>query len=333
MIAALSIMLAYGVGGWSLWLRWFVLLLAGHWLADVVSRALLLFLRQADLRMTLLASVVASVIGAWVITGIFSASNPSEAMNTTYGVAGMAIRTFSASSPWEAMNTTYGVAGMATFGFCALMLVTTALREDADRRTTSDRQLVELKLHALQSQIEPHFIYNTLANVQQLVRSAPADADRMLSSLIQYLKTTIPDVRAGGKATIKHELDRILSYLEIMQMRMGKRLQYSLDVPENMYKLHVPPLGILTLVENAVKHGIDAKPEGGSLQIIVTRPERKLVIRVLDNGAGFGSEVGGGMGLANLRERISTQYGERAMLSLNHRKPSGVEAILTIPAE
>jgi sensor histidine kinase YesM len=271
---------------------------------------LLLFPRQADLRMTLLASVVASVIGAWVVTGIFSASNP-----------------------WEAMNTTFDFAGMATFGFCALMLVTTALREDADRRTTSDRQLVELKLHALQSQIEPHFIYNTLANVQQLVRSAPADADRMLSSLIQYLKTTIPDVRAGGKATIKHELDRILSYLEIMQMRMGKRLQYSLDVPENMYKLHVPPLGILTLVENAVKHGIDAKPEGGSLQIIVTRPERKLVIRVLDNGAGFGSEVGGGMGLANLRERISTQYGERAMLSLNHRKPSGVEAILTIPAE
>jgi sensor histidine kinase YesM len=118
-----------------------------------------------------------------------------------------------------------------------------------------------------------------------------------------------------------------------MQMRMGKRLQYRLDVPEDMYKLQVPPLGILTLVENAVKHGIDAMPEGGLLQIIVTRTERKLVIRVLDNGAGFGSEVGGGMGLANLRERISTQYGERAMLSLNHRKPSGVEAILTIPAE
>lgn len=309
-IAGLTILVAYALGGWSQWLRWFVLLAGGHWFADGVSRVLLLFPRQADLRMTLLASVVASVIGAWVVTGIFSASNP-----------------------WEAMNTTFDFAGMATFGFCALMLVTTALREDADRRTTSDRQLVELKLHALQSQIEPHFIYNTLANVQQLVRSAPADADRMLSSLIQYLKTTIPDVRAGGKATIKHELDRILSYLEIMQMRMGKRLQYSLDVPENMYKLHVPPLGILTLVENAVKHGIDAKPEGGSLQIIVTRPERKLVIRVLDNGAGFGSEVGSGMGLANLRERISTQYGERAMLSLNHRKPSGVEAILTIPAE
>jgi LytS/YehU family sensor histidine kinase len=104
-------------------------------------------------------------------------------------------------------------------------------------------------------------------------------------------------------------------------------------VPEDFYKLQVPPLGILTLVENAVKHGIDAMPEGGLLQIIVTRTERKLVIRVLDNGAGFGSEVGSGMGLANLRERISTQYGERATLSLNHRMPSGVEAILTIPAE
>jgi LytS/YehU family sensor histidine kinase len=192
--------------------------------------------------------------------------------------------------------------------------------------------MIDLKLNALQAQIEPHFLYNTLANVQQLVRSTPQVADEMLQHLITYLKAAIPDVR-NGRGLLGQEVDRAESYLKIMQIRMGARLQFEIKIDDDLRQIAIPPLGLLTLVENAVQHGIDRLPEGGMVTISGIKDDKKLLLKVIDNGVGFGDEIGSGMGLTNLRERLVTLYGKHAKLDLSHATPRGVEATLELPLE
>jgi sensor histidine kinase YesM len=216
--------------------------------------------------------------------------------------------------------------------FSTYLLISSTMQEESNRQAKSERQMVELRLRALQAQIEPHFLYNTLANVQQLVRSAPALADQMLQHLITYLKAAIPDVR-NGRGLLGPEVDRARSYLQIMQIRMGERLQFTINIDDDLRQIAVPPLGLLTLVENAVQHGIDRLPEGGTVAISAMKDDKKLILKVIDNGVGFGDEVGSGMGLANLRERLTTLYGKHAQLDLSHASPRGVEATLELPLE
>ena len=216
--------------------------------------------------------------------------------------------------------------------FSTYLLISSAMQEESNRQAKSERQMVELRLSALQAQIEPHFLYNTLANVQQLVRSTPTLADQMLQHLITYLKAAIPDVR-NGRGLLGPEVDRARSYLQIMQIRMGERLQFTINIDTDLRQIAVPPLGLLTLVENAVQHGIDRLPEGGTVAISATKADKKLILKVIDNGVGFGDEVGSGMGLTNLRERLTTLYGKHAQLDLAHASPRGVEATLELPLE
>ena len=221
---------------------------------------------------------------------------------------------------------------LALTAFSAYFLISTLLAEESNRQAKTERQMIELKLNALQAQIEPHFLYNTLANVQALVRSTPIVADQMLQHLITYLKAAIPDVR-NGRGLLGQEVDRAQSYLQIMQIRMGARLQFAINIDDDLRQIAIPPLGLLTLVENAVQHGIDRLPEGGMVMISAAKDDKKLILKVIDNGAGFGDEIGSGMGLTNLRERLTTIYGKQAKLDLTHTSPRGVEATLELPIE
>lgn len=208
-------------------------------------------------------------------------------------------------------------------------------REDAARHAreleqqTHLKQLAEMRLKALHAQIEPHFLFNTLGNVQHLLRTSPGDADTMLESLIRYLKSAVPQMRSGI-STVEEELARVEAYLAIMGVRMGKRLHYDVDVSAEARELPVPPLSLMTLVENAVKHGVDPKPLGGSIRIAGRMDSGTLILAVIDDGVGFTSEIGGGIGLTNLRDRLSAIHGRGASLELRSGHPSGVEATLSI---
>jgi hypothetical protein len=191
------------------------------------------------------------------------------------------------------------------------------------------KQLAEMRLKALHAQIEPHFLFNTLGNVQHLLRTSPPAADRMLESLIHYLKSAVPQMRSGT-STVGEELARVEAYLAIMEVRMGARLRYRIDVPDEARSEPLPPLSLLTLVENAVKHGVDPNPAGGSIRIEGRMSGASLTLRVIDDGIGFKSEIGSGVGLTNLRDRLFAIHGDAAALEMAARNPSGVEATLTI---
>ena len=201
------------------------------------------------------------------------------------------------------------------------------------RRESLQAQMVEARLCALQAQIEPHFLFNTLANVKRLYETAPARGREMLSSLINYLRAALPTMREPG-STLERELELVRSFLTILQMRMGERLAFSIDVPGRLAAARVPPMVLPTLVENAIKHGLSPLPEGGRIDIRVAQQEdRGLVIEVADNGAGFSASGGSGVGLANTRSRLTALYGTDASLSLAMAEPRGVVATVRLPLQ
>lgn len=209
------------------------------------------------------------------------------------------------------------------------------LLESACRREGLSAQMTQARLSALQAQIEPHFLFNTLANVKRLYETAPGKGREMLASLIDYLRAALPSMRASG-ATLAGELDLVRSFLTILQMRMGERLSFSIDVPAELHRARMPPLVLPTLVENAIKHGLAALPEGGSIRIraFVAGPDHDLLrIQVFDSGIGFKATSGSGVGLANTRSRLAALYGERASLTLASNTPRGVVATVTLPLQ
>jgi len=197
-------------------------------------------------------------------------------------------------------------------------------------RETLQAQMVEARLSALQAQIEPHFLFNTLANVKRLYETAPHRGREMLSSLISYLRAALPSMRQSG-STLGRELELARSFLTILKMRMGDRLDFSIDVEPALNDAQVPPMVLPTLVENAIKHGLSPLPEGGRIEIAARREGDDLLIDVRDNGAGFSSSGGSGVGLANTRSRLAALYGGRAGLSLTTEAPRGVLASVRMP--
>jgi sensor histidine kinase YesM len=199
-------------------------------------------------------------------------------------------------------------------------------------RETLQAQMVEARLSALQAQIEPHFLFNTLANVRRLYETVPHQGREMLSSLISYLRAALPSMRQSG-STLGRELDLARSFLTILKMRMGDRLDFSIEAEPALNDAQVPPMVLPTLVENAIKHGLSPLPEGGRIEIAARREGHDLLIDVRDNGAGFSSSGGSGVGLANTRSRLAALFGNRAALSLSSVAPRGVLASLRIPLE
>jgi signal transduction histidine kinase len=202
-------------------------------------------------------------------------------------------------------------------------------REEAESQRLS-RQLTEAKLQALQAQVEPHFLYNTLANVQALTETDPPRAGAMVGHLIDYLRNALPRMREST-STVGQEIDLARAYLSILQMRMGDRLSFDITLPEALASTPFPPLMLPSLVENAVKHGLEPVRHGGHVHILVEEREGRLRVVVSDTGRGVAEPPGQGVGLANLRERLAALYGSEGRLTLEANHPHGAIATLEIP--
>jgi len=203
------------------------------------------------------------------------------------------------------------------------------------RESVTEKELTVARLNLLHAQVEPHFLYNTLASAQVLTRSDPARADAMLGNLIQYLRHSLPRTE-DAPSTLGEELERARAYLDILAIRMGPRLALQVDVPDELRRLVFPPMMLQTLVENAIKHGLEPKPGGGTVWILARvhggAGAQAVAVTVADDGRGFSSEGGGtGIGLRNVRERLRLAYGNTASFSIVANFPSGVAATITVP--
>jgi hypothetical protein len=200
-------------------------------------------------------------------------------------------------------------------------------------RSELERQALDARLHLLQAQVAPHFLFNTLANVQALVDAGSPNASTLLRSLTEYLRAAVPLLHEPA-ATIERELRLVRPYLELMQMRMPDRLQYAMNVDPSALKVRCPPTTLLTLVENAVRHGIDPSEEGGRIDIDVERLGERCVVRVTDTGAGLQPSASGlGTGLTTLRERLQLIFGGAAQLRLIPGALRGVAVEVDLPAQ
>jgi len=206
------------------------------------------------------------------------------------------------------------------------------LRNETLRRLNTEHQLTNTRLAALRSQIEPHFLFNTLATLRWLQRTEPEAGARMLASFIDYLRRMAPMLECSEVA-LGEEIDLMRAYLEVVEMRMAGRLHVAIDVPLNLRRARVPPLALATLVENAVKHGISPAQYGGKIAILAHEVAHQLVLSVTDTGVGFnpGSGGGTGIGLSNVCSRLSTLYGALGSLRVEANTPTGVRATLRLP--
>jgi sensor histidine kinase YesM len=196
-----------------------------------------------------------------------------------------------------------------------------------------EKQAMQAQLQMLQAQIEPHMLFNTLANLQSLVTVDAARAQQMLDQLIQYLRATLSSSRAGT-TSLAHEFTLIEAYLGLMKVRMGARLSYTLELPEHLRDTMVPPMLLQPLVENAIKHGLEPAIGGGHIAVIASQQEDGLHLSVIDTGLGLDIQcdsAGTHIGVANTRERLHALYGTRASFSLLPNTPTGAIAQLTIP--
>jgi hypothetical protein len=200
-------------------------------------------------------------------------------------------------------------------------------------RSELERQALDARLHLLRAQVAPHFLFNTLANVQALVDAGSPHASAVLRSLTAYLRAAVPLLHESA-ATIERELQLVRPYLELMQMRMPDRLQYAINVDPSTVTLRCPPTTLLTLVENAVRHGIDPSEEGGRIDVDIRRLGERCVVRVTDTGAGLRPSANGlGSGLTTLRERLQLIFGDAADLRLAPKGPHGAVVEVDMPAQ
>ncbi|NCT83331.1 MAG: sensor histidine kinase [Comamonadaceae bacterium] len=199
------------------------------------------------------------------------------------------------------------------------------------------RQVVEARMAAMQAQVEPHFLFNTLASIDHLIEVDPPRASQMQKNLIALLRASMPTMREananGGARDLGRELAVIRPYLEILKMRMEERLQTEIDVPEGLMSAEFPPMMIQGLVENAIKHGLEPKAEGGTLKVKAEILHGKLAVTVADTGLGFGRAAtsGTGVGLANIRERLQLLHGSKASVTVTENQPSGTIVTITVP--
>jgi hypothetical protein len=198
-------------------------------------------------------------------------------------------------------------------------------------RSELEREASEARLRLLQAQVKPHFLFNTLANVQALVDTGSPRASGVLRSLTAYLRAAVPRLQESS-TTIGQELDLARAYLEVMHMRMPDRLQFALRVDEGIGEVGCPPMTLLTLVENAVRHGIDPGEDGGRIDIDVAALDGRCKVRVTDTGVGLRAGGGLGSGLASLRERLQLAFDGDAELRLEPMEPRGARASLDFPA-
>ena len=207
------------------------------------------------------------------------------------------------------------------------------LRAAELERHRIETQMLEARLQVMQAQVEPHFLFNTLAHVQRLYQTDPARGRSMLDSLCGYLRAALPQMR-GNRSTLGREVELARAYLDTQQIRMGRRLRLGITAPDELLAATFPPMMLLSLVENAIKHGLNPRREGGSIRIVAASDDGILRITVADTGAGLSTAAydgGDGVGLSNIRSRLVALYRGRARLTLRGNAPRGVVATIEVP--
>ena len=202
------------------------------------------------------------------------------------------------------------------------------------RMSEARRHATEAKLKLLETQLEPHMLFNSLANLRVLIGTDAPRAQAMLDHMIAYLRATLNASRASSH-TLQAEFDRLRDYLELMAVRMGPRLTYRLELPPALAGHAVPTLLLQPLVENAIKHGLEPKVEGGGITVRASRDGARMVLDVIDTGAGIsvGHDSADGFGLAQVRERLATAYNSRGTLEMTVNSAAGTQARITFPCE
>ena len=206
-----------------------------------------------------------------------------------------------------------------------------ALERERLRVERIEREAALAELRALQAQIEPHFLFNTLANVASLIDPDPATARRMLESFIRFLRASLAATRRQT-TTLAEESELITAYLQVLQVRMGSRLAFRIDLAPDVAGFALPPMLLQPVVENAIRHGLEPKVEGGEVTVRGRRDGDQVVVEIVDSGAGFAPTTRGGVGLANLRDRLRLLYGERASLVIGENAPTGTRVSVRLPA-
>jgi len=206
-----------------------------------------------------------------------------------------------------------------------------ALAEERERSESAERAATQANLRALQAQIEPHFLFNTLANVTSLIHSKPDDAKHMLEEFISYLRASLANTREA-QATLSHEFELMKSFLAVLKIRMGERLQVSVSLAPELTNFHLPPMLVQPLVENAIKHGLEPKIEGGEISLSARQVGDMVEITVADTGLGFQNAMSNGIGLKNVRERLDKIYNGGATLSISDNAPCGTTITISLPA-
>ena len=210
--------------------------------------------------------------------------------------------------------------------------VTAAVAQETAEAESLKRQVVEARMAAMQAQVEPHFLFNTLASIDHLIEVDPPRASRMQKNLIALLRASMPALRES-ETNLGRELAVVRPYLEILRVRMEDRLRTEINVSEGLHSAEFPPMMLQSLVENAIKHGLEPKPEGGTLSVGAEVAHGKLAVSVADTGAGFGraATAGTGTGLDNIRERLKLIYGGDAELRIAENAPTGTRVTIVVP--
>ena len=228
---------------------------------------------------------------------------------------------------------------MTALGGAVALIYMLRRRSDTAARATHEtkiahhalaKQTLEARLQLMEAQIEPHFLFNSLANVQRLYETEPESGERLLENLKTYLRAALPQMRETA-STLEREAELSRAYLEVLRARMGERLHFAIDVPAELREHTFPPMMVITLVENAIKHGVHKSPSGGAITVRARRSGERLTVEVADTGVGFRGSSGKGVGLANIRARLSALFGDQAELSLRANEPSGVVAAIAVP--
>jgi two-component sensor histidine kinase len=325
------------------WMFWIAFDTA-QWLRNVFPAVLLVTVADnlsADARtpMRVISLVAALVAGAWLSGTIAWFAVCSEGMDgcrsgvvhcflaelsTGTGSARCFLNVFFLTLSWGALLTG------ALFFLERERRMAAATQQASLDRVDLDRQMAEVRLQMLQAQIEPHFLFNSLATILGLYREDAREGSRLIKDLAAYLRGALPQMRETV-STLRRELALSQAYLRVLQVRMGHRLKVEIDVPRRLQEASVPPMMLPTLVENAVKHGIAPLPKGGTVHIRAEQVGERLRVAVSDDGAGFRNASGAGVGLANLRARLSTLFGSDASLDVVANIDAGITASLELP--
>jgi len=236
---------------------------------------------------------------------------------------------------WQAVviGVTLGVMGSGFFYLRERNLALAAeVQQRENRRLEAEKQSLAAQLRMLQAQIEPHFLFNSLANVAALIEADPKLAGQLLDALIRYLRSSLARTRAEG-GTLGDEMNLLTAFLDVLKIRMGERLVYAFEVAPELLTAAFPPMLMQPLVENAIRHGLEPKVGGGRITVLARRHGDRLQISVSDDGLGFAETPGEGIGLANIRARLAAMYGSKARLELSSEVGAGVTATMSLPAD